>query len=206
MVPSTVAVGPGVSYNRRVRRLIPAALALSLSLSLVAACGHGGGGHEASPTPAGSPGVTVTPVQQSPIFDVAFPQAPEVAEFLASAGGEVRQDAILFADLTGDGQEEAIVPVSSGGTAGDIAYFVYTMRDGALDLLLSVVPETGRVQVEVGPGGRLTERQPVYGPQDPECCPSRVRTRIYAWDGQRLGVVSDDTEEGGPGAKTPSSE
>ncbi len=185
-----------------VRRALPAILA-SVAVLLATACGDEDAGL-VTPTPRASPEVTVTAVTQPPIFDVDFAAAPDVADFTARAGGEVADDAIIFADLTGDGAEEAVVPVSSGGTAGDIAYFVYTMRDGELTLLLSVVPESGRIQVELDPEGRLVDREPVYGPNDPECCPSRVRTRVYEWDGQRLRVASE-REEPATGAKTPSS-
>ncbi len=171
---------------------------------LVAACGDEAA-DQTTPTPPSSPGVTVTAVTQPPIFDIDFATAPDVASFLTSAGGEVAEDAIIFADLTGDGEEEAVVPVSSGGTAGDIAYFVYTMRDGELELLLSVVPEAGRIQVELDAQGRLIDRAPIYGPDDPECCPSRVRTRVFEWDGERLRVASE-REEPVSGVKTPSSE
>ncbi|HXF51813.1 MAG TPA: hypothetical protein VNM43_09050 [Dehalococcoidia bacterium] len=184
------------------RRHFPAVVALAAFL--VAACGDEAA-DQTTPTPALSPGVTVTAVTQPPIFDVDFATAPDVASFLERAGGEVAQDAVIFADLTGDGEEEAVVPVSSGGTAGDIAYFVYTMRNGELELLLSVVPEAGRIQVELDAEGRLMDREPVYGPDDPECCPSRVRTRVYEWDGKRLRVASE-REEPSSGVKTPSSE
>lgn len=184
------------------RRHLPAALALAALLA--AACGEETA-DKTTPTIPPSPGPTVTAVTQPPIFDVDFATAPDVASFLTRAGGEVSDDAIIFADLTGDGEEEAVVPVSSGGTAGDLAYFVYTMRDGELELLLSVIPETGRVQVELDAEGRLVDREPVYGPDDPECCPSRVRTRVYEWDGARLRVASE-REERSSGAKTPSSD
>lgn len=191
-----------ITYNPSVRRYLPAAFALAVLLAV--ACGDGTT-DETTPTPPSSPGPTVTAVTQPPIFDVDFATAPDVASFLARAGGEVSDDAIIFADLTGDGEEEAVVPVSSGGTAGDIAYFVYTIRGGELELLLSVVPEAGRVQVELDAEGQLVDREPVYGPDDPECCPSQVRTRVYEWDGARLRVASE-REEPSSGAKTPSSE
>lgn len=184
------------------RRSFPAIFACAAAL-LATACTRDGAG-EPTPASPGSPSVSVTAVTQPPIFDVDFATAPDVADFTARAGGEVEQDAIIFADLTGDGEEEAIVPISSGGTAGDIAYFVYTMREGDLTLLLSVVPESGRIQVELDPEGRLVDREPVYGPDDPECCPSRVRTRVYEWDGERLRVAAESEEPAG-GAKTPSS-
>lgn len=197
---STVAAGPRLRIIPTVRRYLPAVL-LSVALLLSAACGDDGAS-EPAPTPSGSPAVTVTAVTQPPIFDVDFSEAPDVANFIARAGGEVQEDAIIFADLTGDGAEEAVVPIGSGGTAGDIAYFVYTIREGQLTLLLPVVPESGRVRVELDAQGRLTDREPVYGPDDPECCPSRVRTRVYEWDGARLRVASE-REEPASGAKTP---
>ncbi len=145
----------------------------------------------------------MTPVAGSPIFDADFSEAPEIAEFLSAAGGEIVDNAIVFADLTGDGAEEAVVPISSGGTAGDIAYFVYTIAGGDLTLLKDVTPETGRVQVEVNAEGQLVERQPVYGPDDPECCPGQVRVRTYEWDGSDFALVSDETVPGSSPAGKP---
>ena len=68
---------------------------------------------------------------------------------------------IIYSDLIGDGGKEAVVPISSGGTAGDPAFIVVGYRDGKLVGLLTEVPAEGSVQVKVV-NQQLVESVPVY--------------------------------------------
>ena len=78
----------------------------------------------------------VTPVPSSPtpapgIRRVDFTQVSPLKEDLAKGLGDgVDSARILYSDLTGDGSEEAVVPIASGGTAGDTAYYVFGYQNG----------------------------------------------------------------------------
>ncbi len=169
-----------------------------LAVLLLAGCGTGENQNEegvSSPVPSPEPTVvanTVVPntaVAQNDIRNVDFSQTPQGQELVAG-GGEILPGTIIYADLTGDGQEEAVVPVSSGGTGGDIGFAVFTERNGTLEELLASTP--GRVMVEVD-GGVLVETQPIYGPDDPNCCPSQLKKIYYRWDGDALVVDHEET-------------
>ena len=185
-------------------RILAFALSVPLIalLALAAACDGDGAGGEATPTiPAATatpeeatpeqatPGVTPTPgssIRQEDLGD-----EPAVTEFLASAGGEVEISRIQYGDLTQDGVEEALLVVSSGGEGSDIAAFVYGYGAEGLEELFRIIPEGGAMKVEIDLGmGQLKVIEPVYGPGDPRCCPSELRTTIYRWDGSKLAVAT----------------
>jgi hypothetical protein len=165
-------------------RVAPAAPLLLVAL-LIGACGSGAG--EGTPSPTPSPVATAATYED--IRDVDFSQVPQVEDLLAG-GGEVLPETVVYTDLTGDGQDEAVVPISSGGTAGDIAFAVFTLRNGVLDELLAREP--GQVAVDVE-DGQLVETQPIFGPNDPNCCPSQLKKTYYRWDGDELVVDHEET-------------
>jgi len=150
---------------------------------------------EVTPSPPPEQTATVEAVTPNPeIQDVDFLQVPAVEDLLAESGGRLLPEEIVFADLTGDGVEEAVVPISSGGTGGNVAYAVFGYQGGDLEELLAVRPEAGRVTVSVE-DGVLVDTQPVYAPEDPLCCPSQLRHRYYRWDGGELVVDYEITEK-----------
>jgi len=175
---------------------------LLLAAALVlAACGTQKDG-ESQATPSPGPEETATAEAVTPsseIRNVDFSQVPAVQDLVAESGGHPLPEEIIFADLTGDGVDEAVVPINSGGSGGDIAYAVFGYQGGDLEDLLTVKPEAGRVTVSVE-DGVLTETQPVYAPEDPLCCPSELRHTFYRWDGSEL-VVDHQTTEKAPSAK-----
>lgn len=170
---------------------------LVAALALVSACDGG----EATPT-ATEEG-TATPEMPTAtaapdIRQQDLTAQPGLQSFLADAGGEVISSAIIYVDLTDDGSEDAVVPVSSGGTAGDIAVFVFGYGPGGLDELLRVLPENDSLRAEISDSA-MTVIEPVFGPDDPLCCPAELRTTTYRWDGSQL-VVADQETAPGPGS------
>jgi len=145
-----------------------------------------------SPSPPPKP--TATAVSKPDISGVDFSQVPAVEDLLRSSGGRLLPQEIIFADLTGDGVDEAVVPISSGGSGGDVAYAVFGYRGGDLEEIMVVKPAAGRVMVSVG-SGVLVETQPVYAPEDPLCCPSQLQHTYYRWDGSKLVVDHQETEK-----------
>jgi hypothetical protein len=175
---------------------------------LFAACN--GGGDDATPTSsAGTPDATATasPEPRTPSSEIRgldLASADAVQALLDTTGGTYVQDSVLYADLTDDGAEEAVVPVSSGGTLGDVAFIVLMLEDGAIETLLTVGPDAGTgISVSIEDGKVIT-LEPVPGPDDPECCPSQFFQRVYAWDGSALRLDSSGfIDNPGSGDKTP---
>jgi hypothetical protein len=185
------------------RGVIFAALLLLLSLALAGGGCKGGGGKngatatatlqatiEATSTTA--PTATATPAPDIRLQD--FAQLPAVSDFLATAGGAVDTGAIIYADLTEDAVNDAVVPISSGGEGGDIAVFVFGYGAGGLEELLRVIPESGLKDNVVD--GKLTITEPVLAEGDPMCCPSNLHRTTYKWDGQHLVVAKEETVPG----------
>jgi hypothetical protein len=188
------------------RRPAVATLALCVALLAASACDGDSGGDEASPTPA-TPAATAvtTPTDPDAIRSLDLERTTDVQVLLQQTGGTYTQANVLYADLTDDGAEEAVVPVSSGGTLGDIAFIVLTPGGDSARALLMVVPAGANGVAVSIEGGKLVATEPVPGPDDPECCPSQIRTTVYVWDGSALNVESSVTgpNPGGGVKQTP---
>jgi len=176
-------------------RTILARLLLVSLATLVVACDDGGAGGE--PTDEPSPGTAETTATVAPDGATGIRQAdlmtqPELVDFLSTSGGAIDGTRVAYLDLTEDGEEEAVIPIGSGGEGGDIAVFVYGYQEGQLAELLRVLPEGSSLSAEAGEGA-LVIIQPVFGEGDPLCCPSQLRRTTYEWDGTALSVADDET-------------
>lgn len=131
-------------------------------------------------TPAAAP--TPAPPPLATLREADFSALPFVAELLALAGGgEVPIERVQFEDLTGDGIEEAVVIVESGGTLGDIGVAVYRLVEERAEIAF-FQPLAGHVEVRLG---LLVTQEGVYGEGDARCCPSRLREAVFGWrDGE----------------------
>ncbi len=108
--------------------------------------------------------------------------ASEVRDLLRSREGFV-DDRVIFADLTGDRRQDAVVSVASGGAAGDVAFYVFSThgRDTG-DELRAVYRSEGLFRSTVlVRKGRLISRVPRYEPTDPLCCPGAITERMLRW-------------------------
>lgn len=148
-------------------------------------------GATASPEATATPGATSDGTTTQNIRDVDLTQEAEVQRLVSESFGQVVPGSIIYADLTGDGAEEAVVPISSGGTAGNVAYAVYGYRDDTLTVLLSK-DGLSKVNLTVE-DERLVEQTPEYADGDPNCCPSQFRIRRYVWDGDELFLEEEGT-------------
>jgi hypothetical protein len=185
VVDSLFVGSPPYCEVRMPRRALTFAVAVLLMALLALAAGCDGGGADGEATPGLSP--TATPVPDIRQQDLTA--QPGVERFLASFGGEVDTSRIIYGDLTGDGAEEALVPVWSGGEGGDIAVFIFGYGPAGLEELLQYMPKDGSLTGDIV-DGVLTIAEPTFAPGDPECCPSLIRTTTYRWDGSNL-VFSD---------------
>jgi hypothetical protein len=199
------------------RQLLPL---LVLAAAMAAfACGGGSGDDDDGNSPpstadAGSPPATSSPAApteppvDTSIRDVVINSVPDVQSIVASTpDAAVPLEDIIYADITGDRVEEAIVPVASGGTLGNIAFIVLTPGDaGATRTLLSQNATAGGGLALAVAEGALVVTEPVYGPDDPECCPGLLQRSTYVWDGEALVLDTQDTEPNPEGAEKPTPE
>ena len=93
-------------------------------------------------------------------------------------------DSLICFDFTRDGRIDLAVTVASGGTAGDIGWVVLRRTSGGWR------PALARSGYKIGlfrVGGDLVVSQPVYGKNDPNCCPTGgFHHERWHWNGHRF--------------------
>jgi len=192
---------------RRLAAATAASAALLAAASSIACSGGSGASRTPSPVAGTVPaGPTATAVPDA-IRRLDLQGAAVVQQLVRDTGGQFVPRDVIYADVTGDGIEEAIVPIASGGSQGDLAVIVLAPGDGgATTVLASIRPSSaGGITAEVA-DGKLVTTEPRPGPDDPECCPSTLQRTTYAWDGSKLAIAStvDVPNPGGGGKITPS--
>jgi hypothetical protein len=166
--------------------LIYLLIVLILALAFSIACG-GGAGPEAEPAEPPPPGDTAA------IRGVDFRTVPDVQTLLRQLGSaSVDSDSIVYGDVTGDKREEAAVPIDSGGSLGNVAFLVFSQRAGAPSLILTRTLDSSSGIVMQVEGGKLIETRGEFGPEDPFCCPSKLRKTSFRWDGSLLQVEREE--------------
>jgi hypothetical protein len=98
-----------------------------------------------------------------------------------------------FVDVTGDGRQDALILVSTGGAAGAVALYVFsthgqatTDTDDATSLKVVF-----RLQSLYGASLRISQTtlsvlEPHYAKGDDLCCPKQLRERDYLFDAKAL--------------------
>ena len=99
---------------------------------------------------------------------------------------------ILFADLTGEGKDDAIVMVHSGGSAGRIALYVFSAGTGRELKVVYRNQRLYRARVRLQEPNQFVYRVPRWAPGDPLCCPGSYRETALGWRAEsRRFVVTD---------------
>lgn len=191
------------------RTCSPAVAAFCVGL-LIVGCGGGGGDKTKTAAPSsavtstGTAAATTTP--SLGIREIDLAKVADVEAVVAGTGGQYVQASVIYADLTADGIDEAIVPISSGGTMGDVGFLVLTPAGDGTVTLRKELPlgQEGGLSVAVE-GGQLVMTQAMYGPGDPNCCPGILRKTTYVWNGTSLAVrtVKTEVNPAGGGKTTP---
>lgn len=109
-------------------------------------------------------------------------------------------DHIVYVDVDRDGQEEAAIPLNSGGTAGNIGFLLYHLAQPAAPKLTGW--QEGYKQGISAVDGRLVSTDALYSGFEPNCCPSGYETRTYGMNGGALMVISTRSD-GYPEAQPP---
>jgi hypothetical protein len=136
-----------------------------------------------------------TPADTASIRQLDLTAAPATQSLLRQlASGAVDEAGTIYADLTGDLREEAVVPVTSQGTLGNVAYIVLWLDAGKPEPILTRTLDRSAqngLMMSVQ-DGILLESAGVYGDDDPFCCPSLLRVTSFRWDGALLQVEREE--------------
>jgi hypothetical protein len=103
----------------------------------------------------------------------------------------IDKERILFMDMSGDGQEEAIISVFSGGTAGNLGLLIYGAANNAPALTASL---PGYKIGGVADGDALKVIEPIYQGWEPNCCPSGFFVTRYRLQNNKLAQLSRDEQ------------
>jgi len=96
-------------------------------------------------------------------------------------------DRVICHDLTGDGRVDMAATVFSGGTAGDVAWVLFRRTSSGWSLAFQRL-EVYKVGLFLR-GTDLVESQPIYGKNDPNCCPTGGFDHIQVhWNGTRFVI------------------
>jgi hypothetical protein len=102
---------------------------------------------------------------------------------------------VLFADLTGEGKDDAVVTVDSGGAAGIVAVYVFSAGSGTDLKIVYRNQRLYRASARINPGPALVYSLPQYKDGDELCCPSAYRETELKWSAakKRFGVAQRRT-------------
>jgi hypothetical protein len=102
---------------------------------------------------------------------------------------------VLFADLTGEGKDDAVVQVDSGGAAGIIALYVFSEGSGKKLEIAYRNQRLYRAMARINPGPALVYSLPQWKDGDQLCCPSSYRETELKWSAKskRFGVAKRRT-------------
>jgi hypothetical protein len=114
-----------------------------------------------------------------------------------SSGGAIED--VMYQDLTGDGVDEAVVTVRYEGSGAYLDYYIFTYDGGDLvNLFADYDISHGYVNFGSLPGSIVVD-EPVYGPADPNCCPSQIKYTTYTWSASaRVFVLTTEEVVEGP--------
>ena len=100
---------------------------------------------------------------------------------------------VAFTDLTGDGRQDAIALVDSGGAAGTIAVYVFS-ADGAKALRPVYRNQRLYRALVTAEQTTLVVRTPRYGAADDLCCPPAFVQRSLTWSANAHRLVLRSTQ------------
>ena len=105
---------------------------------------------------------------------------------------------ILFKDLTGEGKDDAVVMVHSGGSAGRIALYVFSAGTGRDLKIVYRNQRLYRARVRLQDPNQLVYSVPRWAAGDPLCCPSAFRETALGWRAEDKRFVVTDRRTAEP--------
>jgi hypothetical protein len=132
--------------------------------------------------------------QNAGIRDVDFAALPVLQALAGQLHGRIDGASVRYRDLTSDGEEEAIVSITSEGSYGNLASFVFTQTpEGVREVLTRLGGTERKGAVLTVENGLLLETLGIYGPNDANCCPGQLLKTYFRWDGARLVATHSQT-------------
>jgi len=109
-------------------------------------------------------------------------------------GGFVSRD-VAFADLTGEGKDDAVVTVDSGSASGIVAVYVFSAGTGKDLKIVYRNQRLYRADTRINPGPALVYIVPSWKSGDELCCPSEYRETELKWSAakKKFGVAQRRT-------------
>ena len=105
-----------------------------------------------------------------------------------------------FLDITGDGRQDALVLVTTGGAAGTVALYVFSSHGQASESdqtklkVLFRLQTLYRAALRIN-GQTLSVLEPRYAKGDDLCCPKQLRERDYQFDARHLTFRRTDDHD-----------
>lgn len=95
-----------------------------------------------------------------------------------------------FADVTGDGRQDALIFVSTGGAAGTVGLYVFSTHGQSSSDATSLkvvfrLQTLNDASLRIN-GTTLSVLEPKWAKGDDLCCPANLRERDYAFDPKAL--------------------
>ena len=152
---------------------------------------------------ASAPAASAAPTQTQRFFEERLLGDPRTSE---SIGELLRSDgfvdrSVAFRDLTGDDRADAVVRVQTGGAAGAVAIYVFSVDTGERGSGLRAVYRSQRL-LRAGTSvveGVLTFTTARPAPGDELCCPALVLQTALRWvDDEHRFRIADRRELPGP--------
>ncbi|HTU80589.1 MAG TPA: hypothetical protein VMF61_00575 [Candidatus Acidoferrales bacterium] len=91
-----------------------------------------------------------------------------------------------------DGTLALAIPLDSGGSGGVFTQLIFAGPDANRLAYAGHLDSGGHLGVDVA-GGVIVARYPNYGPNDPNCCPSRFDVETYTIAGGKLRRIGSKT-------------
>jgi len=142
------------------------------------------------------PAAQAEPTQSQTVFTKKLLDDPKTSagvKRLLTNKGAIVDPRSGFVDVTGDGRQDALILVSTGGAGGAAALYVFSSHGQAAEQTddqtsLKVV---FRLQSLYGAslrisGTTLSVLEPRYAKGDDLCCPKKLRERDYVFDAKAL--------------------
>lgn len=106
-----------------------------------------------------------------------------------AVGGAIDPEFASIGRLAG-GTQVMAVPLFSGGSGGIFTQILFAQTDdSSRPFYLGSIDSGGHLAVNITYHG-IVAISPVYGPNDPNCCPSKYERRVYDVSGRTLKLVA----------------
>jgi hypothetical protein len=109
-----------------------------------------------------------------------------------SYGGYLSAEYASQGDLS-TGYSTLAIPLESGGSGGVFSQIFFARAKGASQFTYAGHIDSGGHLGVVVTHGSIVARMPDYGPNDPNCCPSKFLVQIYTIANGKLHKVSEKT-------------